>query len=120
MKLAATRKAVGSIRRKGLKKDIESVITSIEKSAKKEMETAGRRTTGLMGLVISLDETLPRKTRLSILNAIFDDAETAEVPHQWERKTGFECGPKNDCGKVNKKTVCFRDTWTGECHTVKL
>lgn len=71
----------------------------------------------IIGFILSLRRTLSGHTRFSIVNAIFDDALRADVPHQWEKKEGFECGPNNDCGKPNADKTCYRDTRVGVCYT---
>jgi hypothetical protein len=58
---------------------------------------------------------LPHRTRFSIVNAIFNDAAKHQVPHQWEKKDGFECGPNNDCSVANPNQDCRRDTSTKVC-----
>jgi hypothetical protein len=115
MKFSTTRKALSGITGTRLRQDIETVLATIEKSAKTDMDAAGKRTTHLIGLVFALRNTIPPRSRFSIVNAIFNDAAKGEVPHQWERKEGFECGPKNDCTKPNQDTTCYRDTSGPSC-----
>jgi hypothetical protein len=116
MRFSSTRKAVKEVRNGTLKDDIDTLIAGIEKmTRKKNAEIAGARIDELIGIVIGLRKTLPIKTRLAVLKAIFADATKADVPHQWERKEGFECGDKSDCGKENPDKTCFRDTKTQAC-----
>jgi hypothetical protein len=118
MRFSSTRKALKEVRNGNLKDDIETFVAGIEKmTRKKNMASASARTGQLIGFVIGLRKTLPGKTRFAIADGIFVDAVAADVPHQWERKEGFECGPKNDCDKVSPDKTCYRDTHTGECTT---
>lgn len=117
MRFSHTRRALRAVRSVKLRQDIEDVVGFIERAAKNDPETAGRSTTQLFGFVFALRRSISHKTRFSVVNAIFDDAIKASVPHQWERKEGFECGPNNDCTKPNASTTCYRDTSGHICYT---
>ena len=115
MRFTSTRKAIKDVHSGNLKSDLKTLVWGHEKVARDNTKMAGARTHHLIGTLVGLRKTLPAKTRLSIVNAVFADAAKAELPHQWEKKEGFECGRKNDCGKENPDKTCYRDTWTGSC-----
>ena len=71
------------------------------------------------GLVCSLEDTVSLKTRMAIVSGIFRDAASDDVPHQWERKKDYICGPNDDCGQPGPGKTCFRDTSEeGSCFAV--
>jgi hypothetical protein len=115
MKFSKSRRALGAIKGKTVRRDLEDLIKSIEKSAGKDAHKAAIQTNFLMGVVLRLDCIGSGAARLALVNALFEDASKNDIPHQWERKEGFECGPLNDCGKVNPNLTCFRDTSGGIC-----
>jgi hypothetical protein len=115
MKLSESRKNVRRIRSTALRQDFEAMIDAIEKVIEADRELAGRRVTALIGFAVALKRTLPRTTRFSIVKALFADDVKGELPHQWERKEGFECDKQDDWSKPNQDSTCYRDTWTGSC-----
>ena len=116
MRFTQSRKAIAVITGKNLQKDLERAVSTIEKLSVKNKEAAGHRASHLISMVFALENTLPSKTRFSIIEAIFADAAKDELPHQWERKYGYDCGKDNMCSKPDPEMVCYRDTWVpGVC-----
>lgn len=115
MKFTASRKSVMKIEKKKIRQDLEKLISRIEKSAENR-EVSGRHVSHLIRVVVSLENTLTKKNRISLIEGIFVDAKKAELPHQWERKEGYECDKQGNCSIVNPDKICYRDTWVpGVC-----
>ncbi|SHO47726.1 hypothetical protein NSIN_40206 [Nitrosotalea sinensis] len=115
MKFTASRKAIAKIEKKKIRQDLEQMISRIEKTSTNK-EGAGRHVSNLIRVVASLENTLTKKNRMSVIESIFSDAKKAELPHQWERKEGYECDKQGNCSIVNPDKICYRDTWVpGVC-----
>jgi hypothetical protein len=71
MRFTSTRKAIKDVRSGNLKSDLETLVGGIEKIARDNTNMAGARTHHLIGMLVGLRKTLPAKTRLSIVNAVF-------------------------------------------------
>jgi hypothetical protein len=115
MKFSATRKALKKVKGNKVRKDLEGVVTTIEKAAGKNRPVAAKATNQLLGFVVALQETISHRTRLAVVEAIFADARKGEVPHQWERKQDCECGKANDCSKPKQDSTCYHDTSGPAC-----
>jgi hypothetical protein len=115
MRLTHTRKAIRTVRGTKLQKDLAMAVKSIERS--NDQKVIAHRISSLIGFTMVLRQSLPKQTRFSVVDAIFVDAAAADVPHQWERKAGFECGSDKMCSKPNKKKTCYRDTSSDACET---
>jgi hypothetical protein len=113
MTFKQTRKAIKAVRSSKLQKDFADALKSVERAT--DRRVAGHRVSSLISVTIALRNSLPLRTRFAIADAIFADAAAAEVPHQWEKKEGYECGPKNDCSKPNQDKSCIRDTSSQSC-----
>jgi hypothetical protein len=113
MKFSATRKELKKIKGKKLRKDLEGVVGSIEKS--KDLKQAGRIADLMFNFVAALNKTLEERSRLAMVGAIYADARKNEVPHQWERKEDCACGKKNDCSRTKPDSVCYHDTSGPAC-----
>ena len=113
VKFIESRKIVKSIKSKNIQKDFVSMIGRIEKTAKVNKKTAGVHISNLIRTAVSLENTLPKKTRSSLVNAIFND--TKGVPHQWARYPDHEC-TGNGCSP-HMGTDCAEDTVTHACYS---
>jgi hypothetical protein len=113
MTFKQTRKAIKAVRGAKLHKDLAEALTNVERAT--DRRVAGHRVSSLIGVTIALRNSLPRRTQFAIVDAIFADAAAADVPHQWEKREGFECGPNNDCSKPNQDKTCVRDTSSQSC-----
>jgi len=119
MKFTATRKAIEGITSVKLRADYLRLVAAIEKASTGNKPQAGILTGHLIRLTGNLQESLTAKARGALLGALFADAVKAGVDHQWERKSDYECGPQDDCGKPSPKMTCFRDTSVpNSCFTV--
>ena len=113
MTFKQTRRAIRAIRGAKLHKDVAEALKSVERA--KDRRSAGHGVSSLITFTMALKSSLPRRTRFAIADAIFADAAAARVPHQWERKVGYECGPRFDCSKPNQDKTCYRDTSGPSC-----
>jgi len=114
VKFIQTKKVVQSIKSKNIQKDLMKMITRTEKTVKVSKKTAGIHVSNLIRTAVSLENTLPKKTRKSLVNAIFNDTKE-ELPHQWARYTDHECTGKGCIPHVG--TDCAEDTVTHACYS---
>lgn len=114
MKFKQTRKAIKNIRGEKLQRDFADAVQRIERNDG-DNKAISHQVSHLMTMTLGLRSTLPSKTRFAIANAISKDADEGQLIGEWERKEGFECGPKFDCGLENPEKTCIRDTNTGAC-----